>query len=461
MPLAVQKPRSKAIFARFETAATTSVRSGWGWSGKLNMGYSGATATHSGLFTLDSLLITASCYEAAKQQHKYIVILLIYTTFMLHCIDTVDINDKTQMRPNMQIADTTESNSGFPVPFTKNEFKKDILETMLILLNQTRFTFLRDQNSDLTLWSVLSTRPLEYAGAFANPDNGPSDIDLTFTDIESIEMVKNLVQLYDYGMHGIYDDSMYEMDDCEGQGNWTSRILYDLSRSEFLNDWIAYRGDEFRSCVERCLMVTELANARLVLEGASEGFYLGSQNTDALDIRQMSLLAAMTEGSIRTLANPNRKNALITTKDALGSGIHIEIENAKAWLISKGRYVPIKKVNAVGAEDFTKFKFSTIAEFEFAIFNRLQFLKSKLGNDAVNLRVSNAGVKLLQRTEVSDSFRQFVLGEDQMLDVALMSRLAEALELPVQLFALRAAEAATAEKLRNIEQLLKKVQQST
>lgn len=361
----------------------------------------------------------------------------------------------------MQIEDTVESNSGFPVPFTKDEFKSDILETMLILLNQTRFTFLRDSNSELTLWALLSNRPLEHAGAYAYPDNGPSDLGLTFADIESISMVRDLVRLYEYGMHGVRDELMYQMDDAEGPGNWTSRILYDLSRSEFLNDWIAYRGDKFQSCVERCLMVTELANARLMLEGGSEGFYLGTQNPGALDIRQMSLLAAMTEGSIRTLANPNRKNPLITTKDANGSGIHIEIENAKAWLIAKGRYVPIKKVNAEGAEDFTKFKFSTIADFESAVFNRLQFLKLQHGEDAVNLRVSSAGVKQLQSPQARELMRQTFLGSDQLLDADLMSRLAEVLELPVQLFALRAAEAATAERLQFIERLLKKVQQST
>lgn len=355
---------------------------------------------------------------------------------------------------------TEDQGTGFPIPFTLDELKQDILETMMALINQARFTFLRDQGTDAKLWSLLSSKPDDdYPSSYANPDNGAKELGLTFSDIENIEFVNSLVQFYNYGMLGIRDESMIEMDDCEGPGNWLSRILYDLNRSTFLLDWNEYRDANVYASVERCLLVTELANARLMLEGGSEGFYLGSQD-GALDIRQMSLLAGMTEGSIRTLAGPNRKNALITTKNPTGTGVHIEIENAKAWLKSKGRYVPIKRTSARGAEDFTNRKFTSISEFEHAVFERRAYLNIQRGEEVINSRLIEAGAQSLQSNPASDLMRMDTLGKDRLLDADLMAHLGEALELPKELFALRAAEAVSVQRLAEIEYLLKQVQQS-
>lgn len=358
----------------------------------------------------------------------------------------------------MQTDINDEGNTGFPVPFTKDEFKQDILETMLILLNQARFTFVRDAESDNMLWPLLSHKALRHPSEYASPDNGPAELGLTFADIESIELVQNLVHFYDYGMHGILDTSMLDVDDSDGSGNWTSRILYDLERSTFLEDWTAYKTGNPGASVEKCLKVTELANARLMLEGGREGFYLGYQTSEGLDIRQMSLLAAMTEGSIRTLAGPNRKNALITTKNTSGTGIYIKLEDAKSWLKSKGRYVPIKKTSVGGAEDLTKRKFSSIADFESAVFDRKEFLSIEHGAEVVSLRIAGTGVGSTMNDEANKFLRTLALGEAQLLDANLMCRLAEALELPKEMFALRAAEAATSERLRAIEQMVKQVQ---
>jgi hypothetical protein len=361
---------------------------------------------------------------------------------------------------NMMNEITEEHGTGFPIPFTLEELKQDILETMLTLLNQARFTFLRDWECDTKLWSLLSSKPLEHPSEFANPDNDAKNIGLTFQDIESIELVSSLVQFYKYGMLGLIDESMIEMDDSEGSGNWTSRILYDLHRSEFLVEWSEYRNIDVHASVARCLLVTELANARLMLEGGNEGFYLGSQDAGVLDIRQMSLLAGMTEGSIRTLAGPNRKNALITTKNTAGNGVHIEIENAKAWLKSKGRYVPIKKTSVRGAEDFTNRKFTSIAEFEHAVYERRAYLNIQNGEEVISSRLIKAGVECLRSNPVSDLMRRDTLGVERMLDAEMMARLGEALELPKALFALRAAEAVAVQRLAEISDLLKHVQQS-
>lgn len=351
-----------------------------------------------------------------------------------------------------------ETPAGFTIPFTKEDLKKDVLDVMLILLNQTRFAFFRSGESEAQLWALLSKKPLEDSGAFAMPDMKAADLGLSFQDVESIEMVQTLIELYDYGVHGILDTSTSGWDDCDGGANWLSRILFDLHRSKFLEDWMGYILADPREAMDRCLFVAELANARLMLEGGREGFFLGSQDTGVLNIRQISLLSGMTEASVRTLAGPNRKNRLVTKKE--GTNTVVAIDDAKAWLIAKGRYVPIKKVSARGAEDLTSRKFVSISDFEGAIFDRRQYLNTQYGSDVAGKRIPESGVIALQNQGVTAVMRQDFLGEAQLLNVDLMRRLADALELPADLFVLRAAEAATVDKLRKIEVLLKQVQKT-
>jgi hypothetical protein len=350
---------------------------------------------------------------------------------------------------------TDDIAAGFPVPFTKDALKKDILDVMLILINQTRFTFFRDSNSEAQLWALLSKRPIDFAFELANPDMTPVDLGLSFPDIEGIEMVQTLMEFYDFGVHGILDTSKPCFDDSDGSGNCLSRILYDLRRSKFLEDWTGYKSEDLFGAVDRCLLITELANARLMLESGREGFFLGHQGS-TLSIRQISLLSGMTEASIRTLAGPNRKNRLITKKN--GNNTVIEIEDARAWLISKGRYIPIKKTSARGAEDFTGRKFFSRDEFEEAIGYRREFLINELGEEVVNQRIANSGIVKVDipHTNIFGTFKG--IGNEQLLNTDLMRRLSEVLELPTELFVLRAAEAVTHEQLRAIETQLKQIQ---
>jgi hypothetical protein len=354
---------------------------------------------------------------------------------------------------------TADQGAGFPIPFTLDELKQDILETMMTLLNQTRFTFCRDIRTDTALWPLLSNKPDdENSSAYADPDFDADELNLTFSDVEGIEMVKCLVTLYNYGMLGLADESMNEVNDSDGQGSWTSRILFDLHRSTFLEDWVLYRVIDVQACVARCLLVAEVASARLMLEGG-EGFYLGARDNE-LDIRQMSLLAGMTEGSIRTLAGPNRKNALITTKKATGSSVHIEIENAKTWLKSKGRYVSIKRTTARGADDFTNRKFTSCSEFQHVVFERISFLNLQRGEDVIDARLTEAGIRASLSAPEAKQVRMGSIPVERLLDAELILRIGEALELPAERFALRAAEAVAIERLAEIEHRLKQIQQS-
>jgi hypothetical protein len=205
-----------------------------------------------------------------------------------------------------------------------------------------------------------------------------------------------------------------------------------------------------------------------MLEGGSEGFFLDDREEGFLSIRQMALVSGMTEASIRTLASRSRKNQLKSANDSNsqlitkndGKNTSIDIADAKAWLKAKGRYVDISRKRNRGATDFTYRKLSSIGEIEDAIADRLEFLRAQYGEEAINSRLERIGIKAIEQQIVPpiDLWKQ-VIGEEQLMKTELMRSFAEALELPADLFALRAAEAVMQEKLRGIEKQVKQAQQ--
>lgn len=368
---------------------------------------------------------------------------------------------------------TTKIATGFPVLFTKQEFKKNIVEAMLVLANQTYFTFFAVSGGSISdlgerVWSLLSTQPY-HGSTFADSGATPDHVGLTFADVERLAIVQTLVQLYDYGIHGILDTSIAgDFDTCDGYENQVSRILYDLNRSTFLQEWGNYGADSSAVAVGRCEYVFELANARLMLEGSSEGFFLDDREEGLLSIRQMALLSGMTEASIRTLASRSRKSQMSVANDSNsqlitkndGKNTTIDIADAKAWLIAKGRYVGISRKRNRGATDFTNRKFASIGEIEDAIADRLEFLRTQYGDEVINSRIEGVGIEAVRRQIVPpiNMWKQ-VIGQEQLLETELMRSFGEALELPADLFALRAAEAVMQEKLREIEKQVKQAQQ--
>lgn len=369
----------------------------------------------------------------------------------------------------MQVETITDvTTTGFPVLFTKEEFKSDVLELMVLFTHQAQFIFMSDaKRQSVPIWSLLSPALEGYSGS-ASSGTYASHMALKFSDIEQLCMAQALMELYDYGVQGIQDGK--GMDSFDGYENQVSRLCYDMSRSEFLNEWDnggLGLGLQTKAA-ERCLYVCELANARLMLEGAEEGFFLDDREVGFLSIRQMSLLSGMTEASIRTLVSRNRKslqtsagdsNSLLITKND-GKNTSIDIADAKAWLKSKGRYTPITKKMTQGAEDFTSHKFMSRDEFEKSIAKRLRFLESEYGKEIVDERVTYAGVvPVLEAIVPNIDWETDAIGEAQLLDKELMRRFAVALELPEEMFALRAAEAVMHDKLRTIEAQLKLTQQ--
>lgn len=361
----------------------------------------------------------------------------------------------------------TEANSsGFPVLFTREEFKEDVLELMLLFTQQAQFTFMADSSDQSKgIWGLLSPKASEFT-ELGDAGQSHHDLGLEFPDIEGLSMAQTLMKLYDYGVLGVLDPSNGRLDYFDGYENQVSRMCYDINRSAFLDEWSNNGIGPQARAAQRSLYVCELANARFMLEGSDEGFFLDEREEGFLSVRQLSLLSGMTEPSIRTLLSRNRKssttavasdeNALVTVTN--GKNISIAIDIAQAWLKSKGRDVPITYKKSVGSRDFTERRFFSRNEFEREVEARIGFLTVRDGVDAVKARIAETGLAYVQEPIGSHpSLALQEIGELQLLDTNRMQSLAKALELPTDRFALRAAETVLQEKLRSIEAQIMKL----
>lgn len=335
-----------------------------------------------------------------------------------------------------------------PLNYPKEQLQGDILNILLTLLNQARFAFFRP-NGDKCLWALLASQKTDAEGDFANPDMTTDDLGLEFDHVADMEFAKTVLQVYDYGVLGLDDSSAPSLDDCEGGAAWTSRTLFDLARSEFLREWSDYAGPLCAESVGRCLKLFELANARLMLEGGREGFYLTQQEQDRLTFQQLSLLSGMTEPSLRTLAS--RGTGLRTIKE--GSATFIEIADAKEWLRARGRYEPIRAISDRGATISLERPFGSVDNLQMAVFDRIDYLVHEIGKEALDQRIAETGIRFERETAYRHVVESVSLSD--LEDRELMKKLAIALDWPPVQFALRAGETVLREKLNLIEKELK------
>lgn len=132
----------------------------------------------------------------------------------------------------------------------------------------------------------------------------------------------------------------------------------------------------------------------------------------------------------------------------------ISAEVAKAWLIAKGRYVPITR-QWYGTElDLAKTKFTSVEALARAIDERIRQLE---------LRASQSGNV---RKEVAAAFEaqgydlHFICEREPLRNSDLMGQIAHILALPAPLLILRAREAALHDELTATEHEVRQVMQA-
>lgn len=287
-----------------------------------------------------------------------------------------------------------------------------------------------------------------------HPDLEFSEVGVNFADIQSSSFVSCMEQQYQYGVNGAITAGKEPLE-YETQHTWVAALLMDWASSQFVGEWESY-GADLRSHAERCLLISELANARLILEGAEMGFSyfasLGSKDQDAteldgLTIHQMALLSGLEEMSVRTAASRKGPNQLITQKNAKGRTI-VSREQAKNWLQARGKYFVVTRETEALRLDLASTSFANLVLLSNALYEQCSGLAIKRAKPDLDRKV---GVLFAKHGFNAN----WCLNDGAEACEPLLRELATLLELPVELFLLRVKESALRDQLNAIETSLK------
>lgn len=334
--------------------------------------------------------------------------------------------------------------TGFPIPFTISEFKKDITVVYLHKLRELAWMTGSADAKEVSVWKVIGKQPADQIDIY-NPDASSDDMGIGWDDIKHTDFANYLLSMYEYGCHGVYEGSLEPMEDGTCY-TWLSAILVDMEGSRFLEEWSGGYSGEGRESVKRCHYIARLANARCTLEsGHPFSFELGGDDGQ-LTVHQLALLAGMEELSIRAAANPNRPNPLpIIEEEKREKRTRFALDVAKAWLESKGRYVPVRVRYKGGDIDLATRKFSSIDELLYLIEERKRFLSIESQRpEGIEKHASALAAKY--------GFED--LSRAELRDPALVRELAEILEFPAELFGLRVRETLVNSELAAIRRQL-------
>ncbi len=343
-----------------------------------------------------------------------------------------------QNTPNTTPAAAAQST--FPIPFTLEQLREDILNLYLLQLHNLSLFTNRKNGSQFGGVDV---------SALVGSSTSTRELGLNYEDIQDADFAKAMEQQYSYAFFGI-DNRLSEPMQSETTHTWVAAYLTDLKTSATAEEREAY-GATFD--VRRCVHTCELANARKLLEGEG-GFYTfdrawGDEDNNsseraegALTIHQMALLSGMEEMSIRTAISRPSANQLSHFKEDRRT--LIKIADAKEWLIAKGRYVQVSLLDKGGqALDLEKTSFNRPSDFAFAIASHVRFLTETqpLSDTRGKLDVlKSAGLDFFNR--------------DCLLNPELMARAAVILCLPDTLFVLRGKESVLKQDLAEISRTL-------
>lgn len=333
-----------------------------------------------------------------------------------------------------------QTSSAFPVPFTLDDFRKDVCGVYLHHVRTIAW---------MTTTQIAATLIPGYESEDAHDlmwEATPEELGVTYERIKNTTLMKTLERVYRYAYFGELDASYDRMED-ESVYTWTCAVVYDAVHGRLALEWFD-NGSVTADAADRCLTVCELANARHMLESGDYFYYkFGNYPKDpavgdgCLTIRQMALLAGMEEMSIRAAANKKQKraNPLETYTDEKGTRVALDV--AKAWLQSKNRYVPITVRWSEGELDLTKTRFVARHELWHALTARIRSLAEQQHNEP--------GMK----AALPCSLDEFV--DEHLDDEQFAGTVAEALELPRELFVLRCKEVDARERLHAVERELK------
>lgn len=327
-----------------------------------------------------------------------------------------------------------------PAPCTKEELRSYLLDIQLMYLRMQSF-----MTSDELAMRLLP-RPVESWLSFFDPDPSWADWQLGWDDYKDSSFCRAVECMYDFAYAGLIDESYEGMGD-ETTFMWAAAVVRDVAGGMVSDCWDAF-GTRLKAGAAVLRRVVETAHARALLEGI-EGFDPGGDGLQGdLTVRQMALLAGMEEMTIRSAANPKKPNALQVQSTDFGTRITTEV--AKAWLSSKGRYVPVRRVWGGAQIDLTRKSLRSADEVLSMLTDRLNALWLQADEAA-----RAALLQDLQRFDMpmivhADSAPFLALEPEHLRSSQLMRHLAVTLNLPPDLCVLRIREALANEDLQRV-----------
>jgi hypothetical protein len=339
----------------------------------------------------------------------------------------------------------------FTPPCTVEEFRTSLLHIYLHGLRQAVLMIPKARWSDTT-HPGLDIRDLW------SPDLDDSEVGLSFEDIRDSDFVRAMEQQHQLAAHGVRVPGIEPMD-YETTHMWVAAWLVELSTSSFVQEWDSY-GCSLADDVTKCLTISELANARQVLDGQESFSHfasLGSSDSHRvelgeLSIGQMALLSGMEEMSVRTAASRKGPTQLLTHKNSAGRTV-VSIENAKAWLKAKGKYVEVVTRWTAETLDLTKSRFDMPHDLGSALNSHCR---------ALNQRAPERDVLAEAKALLVRHGQEPVLALDPECagNPQLIGELAELLELPKELFALRVQECMLRWQLGRTDYLIRQLSEA-
>lgn len=302
-------------------------------------------------------------------------------------------------------------------PFTKEEMHAELRALLLGLGQIVAFVA-----NDEAAFQLLKT-----------PRNGPDD-SLTIVDVDPANYVLDFSKwrsveifdhLYDFAFDGIARAPLNNLQNVTTY-SFCAAALLDLNESECLRE-LAECGGPYNGA--KCKQTFDVANARLVLTGHER--MLNPRGVDGgddrLTIRDIALLAGMTEPSVRNAAGHKVANRLQTYSEH--GSTYVKPEDARSWLRARDRDIEITFSFDSGERDLLTTGFDSPYDLHWYLHARMHTLPDR----AAKVRES-----------CGDDFFEAVdglaIGDILEADRHIFDRFATLLELDPELLRLRVDE---------------------
>lgn len=336
----------------------------------------------------------------------------------------------------------------FPLSFTREQLRLDVQNIVLLEMRKMRHM----SSEDAVLPLLDPVRAFDFWDAGSTPD----EIGITYEQASKFAVSSSCEDYFDYGIYAVKGTRTEEMK-WDTIHTWVAAYLVDLSKSNYVSEWDSGEGHKgLQDGINRCLYLSELANARAILEGGENFYHFNGTGKDEdgsvgdLSIRQLAMLSGIEEMSLRSYISRKTQPILNICKDDRRT--YIETDVAKQWLIAKGRYLPVQERRRSAELDLANTSFDSFGDFTSMLLDRLAFLGDKSQDRTA---FTDAIIVALKTSGLDDLYG---LNYGHANDDSLMEQLATLLDLPASLLKYRAKEAALKSEIAACQWQLKQLQ---